>query len=85
MVSSTPFMVGPPMFSLFFATILLLALGVHFLPTFIAVVRQHRHALLIFVLNLFLGWTVIGWLVLLIWAAVGEEKGEYLGDRRTVA
>ena len=73
------------MFSLFFGTILLVFLGIHFLPTFIAVVREHRHALLIFVLNIFLGWTIIGWLVLLIWAAVGEEKGELFGGRRTVA
>jgi hypothetical protein len=57
-----------------FATVALLLVGIHFLPTFIAVIRANRHALLIFVLNLLFGWTIIGWFVLLVWAAVGEER-----------
>ena len=73
------------MISLFFGTVLLLLLGIHFLPTFVAVVRQHRHAVLILVLNIFFGWTIIGWLVLLIWAAVGEEKGPIYERRRSLA
>jgi hypothetical protein len=63
--------------SLFFTTLLLLFLGIHFLPAFVAVVREHRHAGLIFVLNLLLGWTVIGWIILLVWACVGEQRGHY--------
>ena len=73
------------MISLLFATALLLFLGIHFLPTFVAVVRQQRHAVLIFVLNILFGWTVIGWLVLLIWAAVGEERGVIYERGRSVA
>ena len=73
------------MFSFFFGTVILLLLGIHFLPTFVAFVREHRHAVLILVLNIFFGWTIIGWLVLLIWAAVGEEKGLIYGRRRSVA
>ena len=73
------------MFSLFFATVILLVLGIHFLPTFVAFVREQRHAVLILVLNIFFGWTIIGWLVLLIWAAVGEERGVIYERRRSVA
>lgn len=39
-----------------------------FAPTFIALARQHHNSLAIFALNLFLGWTVIGWIVALIWS-----------------
>jgi hypothetical protein len=45
-----------------------LALGVcvYFLPTIVG--RHKRNAGSIFVLNLFLGWTLIGWVVALVWA-----------------
>ena len=37
-------------------------------PALIAAWRRHRRAERIALLNLLLGWTVIGWLVLLVWA-----------------
>jgi hypothetical protein len=40
----------------------------YFLPTIIALVRDKRDKLSIFLLNLFLGWSVIGWVVPLVWA-----------------
>jgi len=45
-----------------------LILGSYFLPTIIAVQRDHRSSDTIFFVNLFLGVTVIGWLVALIWS-----------------
>lgn len=41
----------------------------YFLPTIVALVRSKRDTLAIFLLNFFLGWTLIGWFVALIWAA----------------
>ncbi len=41
----------------------------YFLPSIIALARGKRDILAIFLLNLFLGWSVIGWVVALIWAA----------------
>ena len=41
----------------------------YFLPSIIALIKSKRDTLAIFLLNFFLGWTVIGWLVALIWAA----------------
>ena len=41
----------------------------YFPPTIVAWVRQHPNRVSIFLLNLLLGWTVIGWFVALIWSA----------------
>ena len=49
--------------------LLLVAVGLYFLPTFVAV-NGHPHALAVFVLNLLLGWTLLGWVVALVWALV---------------
>ena len=50
--------------------VLTMALALHFLPAIIASCRHHPHAGAIFLLNLFLGWTVIGWGAALIWACI---------------
>jgi hypothetical protein len=44
----------------------------YFLPSIIALARSKRDLLAIFLLNLFLGWSVIGWFVALIWAAKND-------------
>jgi Superinfection immunity protein len=41
----------------------------YFLPSIVALARSKRDLLSIFLLNLFLGWTLIGWIVSLVWAA----------------
>ena len=45
-----------------------LATCLYFLPWLIAVVRDHPQRSDICMLNLLLGWTLIGWLLLLVWA-----------------
>jgi Superinfection immunity protein len=40
----------------------------YFLPSIVALARNKRDTLSIFLLNLFLGWTLIGWVVSLVWA-----------------
>ena len=40
----------------------------YFLPTVIALLREKRDKLSIFLLNFFLGWSLIGWVVALVWA-----------------
>jgi len=40
----------------------------YFLPWLIAFGRGHKNTTAIFVVNLFFGWTFIGWVVALIWA-----------------
>ncbi len=46
----------------------------YFLPSFIALVRGKRDTLAIFLLNLFLGWSVVGWIVALVWAAKHDAQ-----------
>ncbi len=43
------------------------------LPSWVALLRKHPEAKLIYALNLALVWTGIGWLALLGWAAFGWE------------
>ena len=45
-----------------------LFLAVYFLPTIIALARSHHNAVAILLLNLFLGWTGIGWILALVWS-----------------
>jgi hypothetical protein len=65
------------MFHLLFALLLIPFGAIHFLPTIIAALRQGRSVVGIFLLNLLLGWTVIGWIVALVWALTNEPKYVY--------
>lgn len=44
------------------------ALVLYFVPTIIAAYRKHPHTLWIFLINLFFGWSVAGWIIPLLWA-----------------
>jgi T4 superinfection immunity protein len=46
------------------------ALALLFLPTLVAKFRNHPNTLPIFLVNLFFGWTFIGWVISLIWACM---------------
>jgi hypothetical protein len=46
----------------------LLGTVLYFLPTLVAASRRHPSVLGIFLLNFFLGWSVIGWIIALVWA-----------------
>ena len=50
----------------FFLLIVLAIL--YFLPAIVALNRDHRNTQAIFALDLLAGWTVIGWIVALVWA-----------------
>ena len=49
-------------------------LGVYFLPAIIAKARDLRNFGSIFLLDLFLGWTLIGWVGALCWACAGTAE-----------
>jgi uncharacterized membrane protein YqaE (UPF0057 family) len=57
-------------------TVLLVA---YFFPTIVAFIRGHQDKFAILVLNIFLGWTVIGWIKALIWASTATTKA-WTGD-----
>ena len=48
----------------------------YFIPTFAAMNRRHRNRSAIIALNVVGGWTLIGWLVALVWAFTSNvEQG----------
>ena len=49
-------------------TIVVAVLGIYFTPTIVAAMLGKRHTRTIFIVNLSLGWTGVGWIVALIWA-----------------
>ena len=54
--------------------VLLIALGLlYMLPTVIAVARWRPNATAIGALNLFLGWSGVGWVIALVWALSTSE------------
>ena len=58
-----PFLIGPWELGL-----ILLILLVYFVPTIIAVVRDVKPKLGIIILNILAGWSVIVWVIALVWA-----------------
>jgi cytoskeletal protein RodZ len=46
----------------------ILLILLYFVPSLVAKLRKKRNRDAIMLLNLLLGWTVIGWIVALIWA-----------------
>jgi hypothetical protein len=61
---SFPFLF-PPVFGVGFL--------LYFLPSIIALARSKRNTLSIFLLNFFLGWTLVGWVVALVWAVKADD------------
>jgi hypothetical protein len=49
-------------------TFILFLFVMYWLPTLIAIVRGTPSALGVAMFNFFLGWTVIGWIMALVWA-----------------
>lgn len=54
----------------------LLIVFLYGLPTLAAWSRKHRSALAITFLNLILGWTVLGWLIAMVWSLTGNVREE---------
>jgi Superinfection immunity protein len=51
----------------------LVGLVLYFLPTIIVLARRKKNVLGPILVNVLLGWTVIGWIVALIWALTVDE------------
>jgi hypothetical protein len=57
-------------FTLLFSVVV----GMYFLPTIVGVVRGKQNWGAILVLNLLLGWTLVGWVVALTWACTVDTQ-----------
>jgi hypothetical protein len=53
---------------------IILLIPIYFLPGIVAHMRDHPQENPIVVLNLFLGWTLIGWVVALVWSILAFER-----------
>lgn len=51
----------------------LFSLALYFLPTIIVLARRKKNVLGPILVNVLLGWTIIGWIVALIWALSVDE------------
>ena len=63
--------------SLFEIILIALIFSLYFLPFLIASLRQHKNIFVIFLLNLTLGWTFLGWIAALIWSIMNNKKDFY--------
>lgn len=64
--------------------ILVVVAVLYFLPAVIALLRGHRNAGAITVLNLLLGWTLVGWVVALVWSFTSQERYVYVSDAQAI-
>ncbi|QPB08998.1 Imm-like superinfection immunity protein [Klebsiella phage Metamorpho] len=53
---------------------LFIIIAIYFLPTFVACSRKHKSRGGIFITNLVFGWSIIGWLIALIWSASNAQQ-----------
>ena len=45
---------------------------IYFLPAVMAYAYDKKNATAIFLLNLLLGWTILGWIIALVWSAMKD-------------
>jgi hypothetical protein len=57
---------------IYFLVICMLAAILYFVPTWVAISRGAKNACGILLLNLFLGWSLLGWVIALIWSVCAE-------------
>lgn len=72
-------------FTVFFVFGAIAGIFLYFLPGLIAGKRKHKYSLLITILNFFLGWTIFGWLGLLVWALIDTSKAGSVDELKKLA
>ena len=69
------------------AIIFIIMLAAYFIPFIIAIIRGIKNLMPVFFLNLFLGWTVIGFFVLIFYASLtnvksSETVGQFISKKK---
>ncbi len=57
----------------------LLLVVLYFVPTMVALNVNHKNKLSVILLNIFLGWTIIGWVGALVWSAMKTQRQPQAG------
>lgn len=52
---------------------IVVSLFIYFVPTFVAKAKNQPNFLSIFLINFFFGWSLIGWVIALVWAVKKPE------------
>jgi len=71
--------VGPMM------AFLLVGTAFYFIPLIIAIVRKKGNVVAIGALNLLLGWTLVGWVVSLVWSLSKDQQPQQVVIHQTIA
>lgn len=58
--------------------LIIFAIALYFIPTIISISKGRDNTVAIFVLNLFLGWSFIGWIVALVWAVSNNSNQQII-------
>jgi Superinfection immunity protein len=69
------FLLGLPLLLLILLGVV--AFFIHFLPAFVARSRHVQNFWWILLINLFFGWTLIGWVIALVWAMRDAPRFAY--------
>jgi len=56
------------------AYVVWLLFGAYFLPSLMAMLRRHDNTGSIFVLTLLLGWSILGWVIALVWSFSSQKE-----------
>jgi cytochrome c biogenesis protein CcdA len=68
-----------------FSIFLILGILLYFLPAFVAQARHHKNRLAIGMLNLLLGWSVVGWVGAMVWACTANTEPRHEEDEKAAA
>jgi hypothetical protein len=58
----------------------LISITAYFMPVIVSVGRKHKNQLSIAVLNLLVGWTILGWIVAIVWACTDNVRRSETDD-----
>ena len=64
-----------------FLTLFFFGACFYLLPAVISIVRRTGHGVAIRVINIFFGWTVLGWIAALIWSIVEAPQKSTMDDK----
>lgn len=63
-------------FSAFFGGSFIIISLIYFFPTMVCLLRKHNNKIPIFIVNIILGWTFIGWVVALVWSFTSNTENQ---------
>lgn len=56
--------------------VVIFGLFIYFIPSIIALSKKKSNAVAIIVLNIFLGWSLLGWVIALVWALTADQQAQ---------